>query len=83
MSFVKMLLCLLLLVPSQERFELIGVIEGAYSEIHADSMGYLYALTKEQNLCKLSSAGDTLYTFEDKGFLVSHVDPSNPMKLLV
>ena len=78
-----MLLCLLLLVPSQERFELVGVIKGSYSRIHADNMGYLYVITKEQNLCKLSSAGDTLYTFEDKGFLVSHVDPSNPMKLLV
>ena len=83
MSFVKVLLCLLLLVPSQERFERVGVIKGGYSEIHADSMGSLYVITKEQNLCKLSSEGDTLYTFEDKGFLVSHVDPSNPMKLLV
>jgi hypothetical protein len=83
MSLIKVFLCLLLLAPAQERFELVSTMKGSYSKIFADSMSNCYVITDEQNLCKLSSAGDTLYTFEDKSFLVSHVDASNPLKLLV
>jgi hypothetical protein len=83
MSLIKVFLCLLLLAPAQERFELVSTMKGSYSKIFADSMSNCYVITDEQNLCKLSSAGDTLYTFEDKSFLVSHLDASNPLKLLV
>jgi len=83
MSMIKFVLCLLLIIPAQERFELVNTIEGKYTQIEADRMGDCYVVTNEQNLHKLSSVGDTLYTFEDKSFLVSHVDVSNPLKVLV
>jgi hypothetical protein len=83
MTFFKLVMCLLLLMPNQERFELVNTIKGEYAKIQADNSGNCYLITNEQNLCKLSSEGDTLYTFEDKSFFVSHVDASNPLKLLV
>ena len=68
---------------SQEKFELAHVINTSFSSIEADKMGFCYVTTEQQNLLKLSSKGDTLYSFEDKSFLVSHVDASNPLKVLV
>jgi hypothetical protein len=82
-SIYNVFLFLLLLAVNQEGLERVHTFDGSYSQIQADSMGNCYVVTKDQNLCKLSSIGDTLYTFEDKSFLVSHVDVSNPLKLLV
>lgn len=82
-NFFKLLFCLLLLTPGKKGLQVDKIINADFHEIQADAMGNCYAISDARNLYKLSEEGDTLFTFEDKSFLVSHVDASNPLKVLV
>ena len=66
-------------------FKLTGKLEGSYTDFNVDNLGNYYLLSKNNQLKKLSSKGDSVGVFNDVrryGKLYS-MDVTNPLKCLL
>lgn len=66
-------------------FVLTKTIDGDLADFSVDNLGNIYVLTRDNQLKKLSPAGDSLAVFNDvrRFGKVSLVDVTNPLKILV
>jgi len=56
---------------------------GEFKSIYSDNFGVLYCIGQKDGVIKLGEKMDTSFTFENQSFAVSHIDVSNPLKILV
>ena len=66
-------------------FVLNKTIQGDFADFTVDNLGNIYVLTRDNQLKKLSPAGDSLAVFNDvrRFGKVSSVDVTNPLKIVV
>jgi hypothetical protein len=65
--------------------QLVNVIKGGYTDFSVDNLGNILLLDSNNQLKKLSSAGDSIAIFNDvrKYGKVYSIDASNPLKILL
>ena len=59
------------------------VLYGDFKSVYSDNFGALYCIGKKDGVIKLGEKMDTSFTFENQSFAVSHIDVSNPLKILI